>query len=331
MIALYSMLSVPFTLKQKGLNVSILIGLTGALILAFFPGCMKEEKGAGEPTVAVVQGEPITKKELEREIRRLDKSFSLETSHDEDQNLSREVLNQMIRKKLLLIEAKNMGITLTPEQASETLSEQKGEITQVDLERMLKESGIPLEQWEKMVLENRTIDLLIKQRIDPKIQITEEELIAEYQNNLEEFQEPERVKVRQIVLSNKNDALLARMRLVDGKEDFGLVAQEVSLSPDAAQGGAIGTFSKGEMPPEFDEVCFSLLIGEISYVVKSPFGYHIFLVEERLPSGILSFKEARKMIYTKLFTQQKELAFNEYQEEIWKRSEITVLLKRRES
>jgi peptidyl-prolyl cis-trans isomerase C len=51
------------------------------------------------------------------------------------------------------------------------------------------------------------------------------------------------------------------------------------LAPD---GGDLGTFQKGELPEEFEKAIFPLAPGSVSKIVSSRYGYHIFLVEEKV-------------------------------------------------
>lgn len=105
----------------------------------------------------------------------------------------------------------------------------------------------------------------------------------------------EQVRARHILISVAEDAsdadqqeALARaisitQRLRNG-EDFAALAEQFSEDPgSAANGGDLGFFGRGRMVPEFEEAAFGLEIGEISDPVRSPFGYHIILVEERNP------------------------------------------------
>ena len=72
-----------------------------------------------------------------------------------------------------------------------------------------------------------------------------------------------------------------RQRILDG-EDFADLALRYSEDPGSGvEGGDLGWAGRGRYVPEFDEVAFSLEIGEISEPVKTTFGYHIIEVLER--------------------------------------------------
>ncbi len=299
------------------------------LFLALFlppslSGCRKTPEEGVPSVVARVNGEAILQEELDRQILRIDSSFSLPTERKEDRKFSDMILHRMIQRRLLLQEAKKKGMMLSTEEAAKVVAERQGGMSRKELEEMLGNSNLNYEEWKREVIEDAAIDRLIQRQIDANLRINNEELVTYYEEHPGEFDLPERVRVRQIVLAKEEEAIQVRKRLIDGKEDFGLVAVEVSLSPDAAQGGDIGTFARGQMPPEFDKVCFDLEIGEISPVVKSPYGYHLFRVEEHLPAGRQSFKESRGGLYKKFLARKREAAFQRYQEELWNRSEITL-------
>jgi peptidyl-prolyl cis-trans isomerase C len=58
-------------------------------------------------------------------------------------------------------------------------------------------------------------------------------------------------------------------------EKFANIAKEVSLCPSGKRGGDLGTFGRGKMVREFEQAAFALQKGQISSIVKTPFGYHI--------------------------------------------------------
>ena len=62
---------------------------------------------------------------------------------------------------------------------------------------------------------------------------------------------------------------------IDGGADFAALAKEHSDCPSGSEGGALGTFGKGQMVKEFEDSAFSMEIGETSGVVETDFGYHL--------------------------------------------------------
>jgi len=58
-------------------------------------------------------------------------------------------------------------------------------------------------------------------------------------------------------------------------ENFSSIAKDVSLCPSKKRGGDLGTFGRGQMVKEFENVAFALEKGQISGIVKTQFGYHI--------------------------------------------------------
>ena len=68
---------------------------------------------------------------------------------------------------------------------------------------------------------------------------------------------------------------------IDGGADFADVARQHSKCPSGRQGGDLGTFSPGEMVPEFDQVVFSAEVGTVQGPVQTEFGYHLIEVTSR--------------------------------------------------
>ncbi|MFQ6112493.1 MAG: peptidylprolyl isomerase [bacterium] len=58
--------------------------------------------------------------------------------------------------------------------------------------------------------------------------------------------------------------------------DFGKLAKDKSIGPAAQRGGDLGYFNKGDFQPEFESVILNLKPGEISEIIQSEFGFHIF-------------------------------------------------------
>jgi peptidyl-prolyl cis-trans isomerase D len=143
------------------------------------------------------------------------------------------------------------------------------------------------------------------------VRITEKEIQSFYEYNHAAYSQPKQIKARHILFELGEDALketeekvrkaaeevLARARK---GEDFAKLAAAHSSCPSKSKGGDLGYFEKGQMTPAFDEVAFNLKKGEISDLVRTPFGYHIILVEDIKEARTQSLEEVRADIVESL-------------------------------
>jgi len=109
-------------------------------------------------------------------------------------------------------------------------------------------------------------------------------------------------------------------------EDFAEIARLYSLSPDAEAGGDLGVFAKGQMPEKFDEIVFRYRVGSISKVVKSPYGYHIFKVEDRIRPRLQKLEEVQDQISAVIFQGRQETFFKEWLDSLKKQAKINIHL-----
>lgn len=144
-----------------------------------------------------------------------------------------------------------------------------------------------------------------------------------FEENKSEFETPEQVKVRHILIkanaeskegaqeAARKKAEQLKVRL-DGGEDFEKMARVESEDPGSKdQGGLIDYFARGVMAKEFEDYSFSGPVGVVSAPVQTSFGYHLIRVEDRKPKSQKTLPEAEAEIAKKLVAQdqsKKELA-----------------------
>jgi len=157
-----------------------------------------------------------------------------------------------------------------------------------------------------------------------KVSISKEEIEEYYKTHEEEFKRGESVRVYQILVPSESEALeILSLLKKSPPNQFEKIAKERSISPEGSKGGDMGYFQRGELPLEIEDVVFSLKVGELSPVVKSSFGYHIFKVVEKKGARLLPLKEVEKsiaenLLYQKRDTLEKELINNAKNNLKWK-------------
>ena len=141
-----------------------------------------------------------------------------------------------------------------------------------------------------------------------------------FEENRERYSLPRRVSLRQIVVVERERAEMLRGRIEDG-EDFTLLAVNNSLAPEAPAGGLLPTFAEGELPEIFD-LAFQLPPGRVSDVIESPYGFHIFRVEEVLPAREPDFAEVRAEIQLELEQERLEELKREWLRGLRRRADV---------
>jgi peptidyl-prolyl cis-trans isomerase D len=110
-------------------------------------------------------------------------------------------------------------------------------------------------------------------------------LEALYSENFVKYNKPAEIKARHILIKGSDDKSLEKIKALKAKvtpANFSDIANKETQDPTGNKnGGDLGWFSSGRMVPEFENVAFKLNKGEISEPVKTTFGYHLILVEDK--------------------------------------------------
>lgn len=93
-----------------------------------------------------------------------------------------------------------------------------------------------------------------------------------------------RAQARHILVKTQQEAADLKTQIETGAAKFEDLAKKHSSCPSGKSGGALGSFGRGDMVPEFDRVVFGdLPVGKVSDPVKTQFGWHILEVTARMP------------------------------------------------
>jgi peptidyl-prolyl cis-trans isomerase C len=147
--------------------------------------------------------------------------------------------------------------------------------------------------------------------------VTDEALQKVYDDAIKQMGTPEEVHARHILIRAKADdekaseeakkkieAIIAKLK---GGEDFAKLAKEVTEDPSGkANGGDLGYFTKDQMVPEFSKVAFELNKGGISGPVKTQFGWHVLMVEDKRVKPPPTFEAVKDQLVN--FVQRKAQA-----------------------
>ena len=243
--------------------------------------------------LARVNGEEILVEDLDIEMAKLPEYY-----HEmmEPLELKKNVLEQVVMKKLLLQEAEKLMITATTEEVDAEIEKTYVEygLTKGDFMIKLEEQGTDYDQFFNDFKEQLVLNKLIESSL-VKGEPTEEDIEAIYNENKEQLVSAkashilvcyegrtscEQPRTEEEALEIVNEVLSK----VEQEENFAELAKEYSDGPSGPLGGSLGWFNKGAMVPEFEKAAFDLKKDETSDAVKTDFGYHIIWLEDKKES-----------------------------------------------
>jgi len=150
-------------------------------------------------------------------------------------------------------------------------------------------------------------DILIQigvRNIMAGLDITDEEIQKYYEANSQMFKSEETVSAKHILVDDLDQMKEIEAEITNGMS-FEEAAKKHSKCPSAAEGGSLGSFTRGRMVPEFENAAFELEIGEISEPIKTQFGYHLIQLDEKNAGSLKSLEESKQMIVKNLLNQKQ--------------------------
>lgn len=284
--------------------------------LLLWVGCRPAEPsqadtGAGTTApLAIVNGEPV----FERDYRAFVTLVQGDLSGDPGPTPDRELFREFVANRLLLQEARRQGVTVSEEQV------------QHYVQTWIPRGRSVTPEFSDQVYDFLVAQQLLKEKAVTKTPVTLRELQAYYNSNSAEFQVQDQVHVLEILTEDQNTATRIRSRLQDGDfSHFREAARLYSVGVMAESGGDLGVYQRGELPEEFERLIFGLRPGQISEPFQSGHGYHLFMVEEKVPKRVQRFHEVRDDIFQTLTAAREREGVDKYITELLQRAEVTFL------
>lgn len=275
--------------------------------------------------LAEFKGGKVTRNEFTTALRlQAGKYDPLVWKDDEQaQNIKKEILNDIVRANILLVEAEKLDIKVDEGEFKTDIDSYKSGYTDQTFDQMLKLKGLDYKSWVETKRKKYLIQKLIQQEVIDKIKNSPAEIHAYYNGHKNEFSHAEQVRARHILVNKWEEAEKIAEELEAGG-NFAAIAKEKSISPERWKGGDLGYFSKGTHPEIFDKACFNVPVGEVSQVVKSEYGYHIFKVLDKRGPVHESPEDAANFIDTQLKKQKSSDAFENWVQPIYGTADIRV-------
>lgn len=269
--------------------------------------------------LARVNGVPIKNNQLLEIIDNLKPEKGWDEVHQEKLlQLKKEVLDLLIDEELLIQEVKRRHIKLSGNGLAPAINDEDSRNRDENLPE-----GVEPSRWRRESRKRLLIEKLIYEEMKRSDGITEADVRQYYEAHKDKFTIYPMVRAYQIFLKDRKRAEEVN-GLVSQGEDFSGLAREWSLSPEAEKGGDLGFVRKGELPPDMEDQIFSMAAGEVSPVIKSSYGYHIFKIAEVIESKGNEFYAVQNDIRNRLLQERQRKALQEWLKEAKTKARITV-------
>lgn len=257
-----------------------------------------QQKRLVDKVIAKVDGEVILQSDLDQAFAFYRMQF---TPNISDQELKKKILDELIKEKLLYVEAKkDTTIKVTDEEVEKYLDQQienkKKQMGEKAFEENLKKEGLTeatlRRKYRKNVREQLYVQKLIEKKIKPLISVSPDEVKKFYETHLDSIPpKPDMVRIAHILIrikpspevvseaKRKADALYKKLKSGANFED--LASKYSDDLQSAANGGDIGVVKKSDLPENIKKVVVPLEPGEYCQPVQGEYGFHIFKMVEK--------------------------------------------------
>ncbi len=274
--------------------------------------CAAEVAVAATPVLRVNQ---ITLTNVELDLARQAIQMMDQGGQMDQAQLVRHAVDQLVARALLLQAARAAGVAVDQQAAERALAAQAAQLGgEEEFARSLAASNLDRATLLRIEGERQVIARFVDSVLLAGVEISDDEAQAYFRANPGEFKHPPQVKLRMLLVEAspqasqsvidaaraKAEAAAARVR---NGEDFAAVARQVSTDSTAERGGELGWVRAGLLLPELEPAVWALKAGEVSGVLRSPNGFHIFKVEERREAGVSPYDEVRGRL--KAFLRQR--------------------------
>jgi peptidyl-prolyl cis-trans isomerase SurA len=293
-----------------------------------------------EEIIARVNNQIITlsefnrsKDQLRQEAQQQDPSNASKIVADKQ----KDVLRDLIDQQLLLDRGKDLGITADTEliKRLDDMRKQMNLENMEDLEKAAQAQGVSYEDFKQNLRNQIITQQVIGREVGQHLSITKEEEKAFYDSHKADMEQPEQIKLSEILVAPakpagqaadgkapaaddeqaiaaaqaKAEELLAELKKGTPFEE---VAKKSSEGPTAAQGGDLGYFKRGMLAKELEEKLFVMKAGETTDAIRTKQGFVILKVTDHQMAGVPTMKEIEPRLQDAIYMEKLQPALRAY-------------------
>ena len=279
-----------------------------------------------EDIVARVNDQIISRSDVERQAEQLNQAAAAgNVPKDQIANDQKNMLRDMIDQQLLLSRAKQLALDVNSDVIRQ-LDEirQKNNFKSMDeLEAAARKEGINFEDFKAQIRNQLLTQMVVRDEVGRKLQMTQGEAQKYYDEHKDQFQQPEQIKLSEILIPTPENATPAQIAQAEAKakdvksqvdkgDVFADLAKKYSGGPSAAQGGELGVWKRGGLAKVLEDQTFDLKAGESTQPIRTKQGFVILKVTEHNQAGSAPLKDVAPQVEEAMYMQQMQPALRAY-------------------
>lgn len=256
--------------------------------------------------------------------------------------IEEEILDKLINTKVILGHVTEPDRTNAAAMAGKFIEEKRSHaLSDAAFNRQIRAAGLTPEKFREEIMEQATVKAVIDRELRAKQKTTDEDIEKYYKEHPDYFKEPEKWMVQHIHLSFRDrltlqelsaDALEAKRKKMDdllkrarSGEDFAKLVKENTEDMLTREDAGQYTFSKGQMPIEFEAAATTLKPGQISDIVTTKYGWHIIKLLQNIPAKTQDLAGAKDKIKEALLQEATQKALPGYIKELRKEAAVEIV------
>jgi peptidyl-prolyl cis-trans isomerase SurA len=285
-----------------------------------YPGTVVED------IVARVNDQVISTSDYDHAVQDLEQQaqqhqWTEQQTYEQKHNLLRDLVDQ----QLLLSRGKELDITGETDLVKQldAMRKQNHLDSMEDLQKAAEAQGVSWEDFKASMRNHIIAQQVVRSEVGEHINISPSEVQAYYNAHKQDFDQPEQVRLSEIIIptANPDDAAQveeAKKKADDaeaklkGGSDFAALAKSVSGGVTASNGGDLGDFKRGQLAKVLEDQTFDLKPGQYTEPIRTKQGYVILKVTEHTAGGIPQMKDVEPQIEEQIGMSKMDPALREY-------------------
>ena len=279
-----------------------------------------------EDVIARVNDQIINRSDVERSQLQLQQEIQQQNlPATEAEQRQKDMLRDMIDQQLLLSKAKELGLNADAEvvRRLDEIRKQNHLDSMEDLEKSARQQGVNFEDFKANIKNGVLTQQVVRDEVGRRLQPTQGAEQAYYAAHKQEFEQPEQVRLSEILIPTPADATDAQIAQAQSKAegldaklkaggDFATLAKENSSGQTAQTGGDLGLYKRGGLAKVIEDQTFALKVGQATTPIRTRQGFVLLKVTDRQEAGVPTLKQVEPQIQEALYMQQMQPALRTY-------------------